>query len=249
MISSTKRRLASLATASAIVATMAVAVVPGATLPATGDTVYVKGVPLTVMHLNPTAPITGDIDASAFDIGVYYGPGHSGTVTADISGAKYYGVVADGAAVNVTGSKVHHIGENPHNGMQYGNAIFYYNGASGTISGNQVYDFQKNGITISGKAADYVASGPKTSATVQKNVVTGDGPIDTIAQNGIQISYGASATVKNNTISGFDYTKAENEACGLLLYEAGSVTASGNRITDTETPIYGDATKGGHVKP
>ena len=75
---------------------------------------------------------------------------------ADISGATWYGVVADGADVTVTGSQIHDIGENPLNGAQHGNPIFYINGASGTISGNKVYDFQKNGITVSGKAANYI---------------------------------------------------------------------------------------------
>ena len=126
---------------------------------------------------------------------------------ADIHGAKYYGVVVEGATVNVTGSKVHEIGDIPFNGTQHGRAILYINGASGTISGNQVYDFQKNGIEVSGLAADGVAlSSRKTSATVKNNVVTGEGPIDYIAQNGIVIRNGASATVAKNTVSGFDYT-------------------------------------------
>ena len=55
------------------------------------------GTTLTAKIINPTAPVTGPIDATGYDIAVYFGPGHSGTVTADISGAKYYGVVADGA--------------------------------------------------------------------------------------------------------------------------------------------------------
>ena len=54
----------------------------------------------------------------------------------------------------MTGSQIHDIGENPLNGAQHGNAITLYNGASGTISGNQVYEFQKNGITVSGMAAN-----------------------------------------------------------------------------------------------
>ncbi len=219
----TKRRLASLASASVMIATLAVAAAPAATFAAAGDTVVVKGVTLTVMHLNPTAPVTGTINASGFDIAVYFGPGHSGTVTADISGAKYYGIVADGAQVNVTGSKVHHIGDDPYGteeryGMQHGNAIYYYNGASGTISRNQVSKFQKNGITVIGKAANYVdPATPMTSASVTNNTVTGEGAIAYIAQNGIQISYGATATVNKNTVSGFSYTPKASEATGLLL--------------------------------
>ena len=92
--------------------------------------------------------------------------------------------------------------------MQRGRAIPYINGASGTISGNRVYDFQKNGIEVSGVTAD--ASGlstNKTSATVANNVVTGVGHIDYIAQNGIVIRGDANAIVKNNTVSNFNYSR------------------------------------------
>ena len=74
----------------------------------------------------------------------------------------------------MTGSKVHHIGDNPYgvpafSGNQHGNAILYINGASGTISGNQVSKFQKNGITVTGKDADNVeVSKPTTSASVSR---------------------------------------------------------------------------------
>ena len=158
---------------------------------------------LTAAQIGGT--VTGDLDATGCDIGVYNPTSVSG---ADIHGARYYGVVVDGVTnVNVTNSKVHHIGDSPFNGMQRGRAITYINGASGTISGNQVYDFQKNGIEVISLTADGSApSSVKTSATVKKNVVTGEGHIDYIAQNGIVIRDGANATVKNNTVSGFYYT-------------------------------------------
>ena len=96
----------------------------------------------------------------------------------------------------------------PFNGIQHGRAILYINGASGTISGNKVYDFQKNGIEVINLVADgSVVSPRKTSATVQKNIITGKGYIGYIAQNGIVIRDGASATVKNNTVSGFNYSR------------------------------------------
>ena len=101
--------------------------------------------------------------------------------------------------------------------MQRGRAILYINGASGTISGNKVYDFQKNGIEVRGLTADASApSSDKSSATIANNVVTGRGHIDDIAQNGIVIRNGASATVKNNTVSELWYTPADTEATGLL---------------------------------
>ena len=159
-------------------------------------------------------------------------------MTADISGAKYFGVVADGAKVNVTGSKVHDIGDTDPllYGMQRGRAIVYINGASGTISGNKVYDFQKSGIEVSGGAVDggSVRASNTTSASVTNNVVTGWGPTDYIAQNGIVIRTGANATVNKNTVSNFNYTPDGTEATGVLLFEAGRVNVQNNKISANE---------------
>ena len=145
----------------------------------------------------------------------------------------------------MTNSKVHQTSATTRStACQHGRAILYINGASGTISGNKVYDFQKNGIEVSGLTADASAlSSVKTSATVANNVVTGEGHIDYIAQNGIVIRSGASATVKNNTVSGFDYTPTGTEATGLLLYqnEPARVTVRNNTDlqSDNEAGIYG----------
>ena len=63
------------------------------------------GINLTAALIDPTAPVTGEVDATGCNIGVYYAPGTTGSVSgADIQGANYYGVVANAAAVNVTNS-------------------------------------------------------------------------------------------------------------------------------------------------
>jgi hypothetical protein len=257
----TKRRLARLATASAIVATMTVAAVPTAALAADGQTAFTDrdGTALTAKIINPAAPVTAPVDATGYDIGVYFSPGYSGTgtVTAEVSGAKYYGVVADGAKVNVTGSKVHDIGDqpvsptNPLFGMQRGRAIVYINGASGTISGNKVYAFQKSGIEVNGLTVDggEVFASPTTSASVSNNTVTGAGPTDLIAQNGIVIRSGANATVNKNTISSLFCDRTDTEAAGVLLYGAGRVNVQNNKITTVESPIDNSGYAGGHVRP
>jgi nitrous oxidase accessory protein NosD len=236
----TKRRLAGLASASAVLATVAIAAAPAATMAATPH-VTVRGTDLTAKIVNPTKPVTGKIDATGYDVAVYFSPGHSGSVKgAEITGAAWYGVVADRANVTVTGSTIHDIGDSPLDGTQHGNPIFYYDGARGIISDNTVFNFQKNGITVSGKAADGTTpSNVKTTATVAGNVVTGEGHIDFIAQNGIQVSYGADAVVKGNTVRGFYYTPTDNEATGLLSYEAGTVAVAGNRFAGNEINIYG----------
>ena len=177
--------------------------------------------------------VTGEIKADGFDIGVY---NPTSVTDADIHGALYYGVVVNGITnVNTTTSKIHDIGDSPLNGMQRGRAITYINGASGTISGNKVYDFQKNGIEVINLAADGVSpSSVRTSATVQKNVITGEGDIDYIAQNGIVIRGGASATVKGNAISDLNYIPDTTEACGLLILDGGRVTATNNTFSQVE---------------
>ena len=61
---------------------------------------------------------------------------------------------------------------------QNGRAVFYANGAIGTVSGNRIYDYQKNGV---------VATGQGTAVQVLNNTVTGRGHLTTIAQNGVVI--------------------------------------------------------------
>jgi hypothetical protein len=182
-------------------------------------------------------PVTGTLDALGCNIGVYYDSTHTGSVSgANISGANYFGVLVNGASVDVTNSSVHAIGEVPFNGSQHGNAIVYLNGAHGTISGSQVFNYQKNGITVSGVNANGDPVAPATtSASVLNNVVTGEGHVSYIAQNGIQISYGASGNVTGNTVSNNWYTGANVTACGLLFYQAGGVKQNANNLFNNQT--------------
>ncbi|HXC80125.1 MAG TPA: hypothetical protein VNU19_24100, partial [Candidatus Acidoferrum sp.] len=180
-------KLIGLLSSSAVVATFLVAGLGSVTAAAADctPTGFVRdGINLTAAQIG--GDVTGSLDATGCNIGVYYDNNSApGNVSgADISGANYYGVVVNGdvgtVSVDVTGSTVHDIGETPLNGDQHGNAIYYraFGGsANGTISGNTVTDYQKNGITINGNV----------SATIANNTVTGEGPVDYIAQNGIQV--------------------------------------------------------------
>ena len=231
-ISITKSRLISLASASAFIGTMAMAALPASAMAAAcTPTGFIRdGIDLTAAQIDGT--VTGELDATGCDIGAY---NPTRVTNANIHGARYYGVVVNGGNVNTTGSKVHQIGEQPFDGTQHGRAILYINGASGTISGNKVYDFQKNGIEVRGVTADASApSSDETSATIANNVITGQGTVDYIAQNGIVILGNASATVNDNTVSGLRYTgPADVDATGLLNVDvaAGKVMLSGNTFT------------------
>jgi hypothetical protein len=240
MIFFTSRRLVSIASASALIATMAVATVPAAAMAASchPTTFSREGHTLTAAQIGGT--VTGALDATGCDIGAY---NPTRVTNADIHGARFFGVVVNGTSVNTTNSKVHQIGETPFDGVQHGRAILYINGAHGTISGNRIYTFQKNGIEISGLDADGNAvSSPTTSATVRSNVITGAGHISSIAQNGIVVRDGASAYVKDNTVSRVWYTPEGTEATGLLNYNAAKITVSGNKFVDTEVRIDGVVT-------
>jgi parallel beta-helix repeat protein len=169
--------------------------------------------------------VTGSLDAGTCNIGVYYDNTTSGNVTgATIFGANYFGVVVNGdvgaVSVNVTNSAIHDIGETPLNGSQHGNAIYYraFGGsASGTISGDTLTNYQKGGITANGNV----------SATISNNTVTGQGPVNYIAQNGIQIGYGAKATVTGNTVTGNAYTGANLASSGGILVVGGECFGTG----------------------
>jgi parallel beta-helix repeat protein len=103
-----------------------------------------------------------------------------------------------------------------------------YNAQSVEISGNQVSTYQKNGITC---------NEPGTLVTVDNNIVTGAGPVSVIAQNGIQIGFGATGTVRNNVVSGNSYKLSSWGAAGILVLD-NSVDVLGNQVDNNGIGIY-----------
>ncbi len=207
------------------------------------------GINLTAAQIGGN--VTGNLDATGCNIGVYYGPGTSGTVNAaTIHGANYYGVVANAAAVNVTSSSIHDIGETPLNGTQHGVGVLYTTilqdgsstgpSATGTLSGTTITNYQKNGVVV---------SGPGAFVSVLNDTVTGQGPVDYIAQNGIEIALGGSATVTGNTVSGNWYTPATVTACGLLFFQANGVKQSKNNLFGNQTNLCNAGRGGGNTNP
>ena len=184
--------------------------------------------------------MTGKLDAAGCDIGVYYGPGSIGSVNAaTITNAKYFGVVNYRGNVNVKNSTISQIGNKPFDGTQHGVGIFFTteelpNGttsgtATGVISSNVLSQYQKGGITVRGAGA---------TAQIISNKLTGLGHVDFIAQNGIQVSFDANASVTRNTVTGHDYTPDGTESCGLLFYQAaGNPTGAGNTLSANELNI------------
>jgi nitrous oxidase accessory protein NosD len=118
-----------------------------------------------------------------------------------------------------------------------GLGIFVQSGNSGTstvsVLNSSVHDYSKNGIT---------GNGVGTTITITGCKIRGAGPTTAVAQNGIQIAYGATGAVKNNTIADDVWSPLPagdqcDAADGILLYGASGVTVSGNQISNTQFGI------------
>ena len=94
--------------------------------------------------------------------------------------------------------------------------------ASYTIdfSDNVVPNFAKGGIVV---------MGPYITFTADDNVIT-NAPSPVIAGNGMQLSYGATGTTSGNNVSGVGYEGDDWAATGILLFESGDVSMTGDVV-------------------
>lgn len=147
----------------------------------------------------------------------------------DAGANRLRGIMFEGASGAITGNTILGINQGA-SGCQEGNAIearYFPTAGSNkgllpvTISGNKVANYQKTGIVANGSV----------SATITDNEVIGAGPIGYIAQNGIQVGFGASAKVMRNTVVGNSYTGASTVSGGVLV--VGGPGYGGGFVTDT----------------
>lgn len=102
-----------------------------------------------------------------------------------------------------------------------------------TVSHNSVHTYQKNGITAGGPGT---GGGPDMAIT--SNTVVGIGATPMIAQNGIQIGFGASGKVASNNVADDIYTgTAAAAGSGVLIYASPGITVSGNSVQSTQFGI------------
>ncbi len=150
------------------------------------------------------------------------------------------GIAFDSAAGTVRRVQVVRVRNQPLDGVQAGTGILANNGDSVartvTIDRNVVSDFQKNGMTLAGTGL---------TVDVTDNTVTGAGPSNAIAQNGIQVSGGAGGTVDGNTVTGMACTLEPQctpptgvGSAGLLVFGPGAVTLSDNDVSASDLDVY-----------
>jgi hypothetical protein len=178
------------------------------------------GIEMTAVQINPTT-VPSPLDATGCNIGVYYNAGVATLNQVEIYGANYFGVLVNGddnpVAVHLTKNLIHNIGETPFNGTQHGVAIyiraFFASAVTGEVTGNVIFGYQKGGIVVNGPGAKL--------AKVDGNQVFGIGHVSFIAQNGIQIGYGAKPTeVMTNLVTGNSYVGIPGDgsaAAGILV--------------------------------
>jgi hypothetical protein len=124
-------------------------------------------------------------------------------------------------------------------GCQSGNGIEVETGSGSasdvTINDNSIWDYQKNGITGNEQG---------TQLTVDGNVVSGIGPTPNIAQNGIQIGFGAAGKVTNNTVSDNIYSVCSSaascptNATGILVFQSDGVAVRNNSLATNQIGVF-----------
>ncbi|HLX55921.1 MAG TPA: right-handed parallel beta-helix repeat-containing protein [Ktedonobacteraceae bacterium] len=196
---------------------------------------------LTAAVIDPPGTYTAVLNASPCNIGVYYSPGAKGTISnSEIYGANYFGVVNNGGKVTIKHSFIHDIGEMPFNGTQHGVGIYfaYNSGATGSITNNRVTRYQKGGIAVTGLG---------DSAQITGNTVIGLGPVNFIAQNGIELGAGAKGSITNNNVSNNSYTGPGGASSGGILLFGGScysealqvkTNITGNTVTNNDVGVW-----------
>lgn len=159
---------------------------------------------------------------------------------------RYYGVFAVDSTGTISNNTITAIRHGVGSGLQSGAGIRLSarSGASAdmTISGNTLTDIQKGAVVITNQYG-----GTGVNANVTGNTVTGNGPIGYIAQNGIQVSYGATATVSGNDVSGYDYTGAGWAAIAIPVLSAGTTSVTGNNVHDSMEGMYVEASSNATV--
>ncbi len=151
----------------------------------------------------------------------------------DAGDNRLRGILFAGAGGSITDNVVTGINQGA-SGCQEGNGIEVRNEpfdgthpatVQVTIADNEVTGYQKTGIVANGDVL----------VAVTGNTIVGLGPVPYIAQNGIQLGFGAMGEVRDNEVSGNAYTGCSNQdaartgcipwvSAGLLLYDVDAKT-------------------------
>lgn len=141
------------------------------------------------------------------------------------AGTDQHLVRVEGAEVDVTDSQFEVTDDYRHQIIHVGFAA----GASGVVAGNELTGFKRVGILLTGEG---------TSATVKRNQVTGVGEKDDgWAENGIQVSAGATATVMANTVENHWWDRNDFVSSGIIVFGSDGVTLQRNTLAGNDASL------------
>jgi hypothetical protein len=214
--------------------------VTGADLPADlfgcqgGQGIYVNSTPsdtanVTMQKLSLTAPTSTTITKADLPAGTY---------SSDILPVKNVPASFTGGPVIVNGYNL--------TATPDGTKDLLITGTTSTDSpsGSAVnYDpystsYDKNGIACDDN---------ETTCSITGSVIQGDGPTNSVGQNGIlawgaaSVTIGGASSSLGNTVSGDTYTGgggSGNAASGILLLNNGPTSVEGNTVSDSDVNIY-----------
>lgn len=174
---------------------------------ATGDGFRISGQELTIDGQDLYSGSEG-----AYTI---YNDGYSGEITGNEITVKNmptnptFGIRVESGNVDVSGNDV----EGNDALAQQFLSIAFADGAAGKIERNTLNGGHRVGV---------LAEGSGTDASIRDNEVTGLGPkSDGWAENGIQISAGANAHVRGNTVTDHWWDLDNFQSAGIILYQPG----------------------------
>jgi hypothetical protein len=179
---------------------------------------------VTLTHLTVDGSNSGLTDCSVNLIGIYY-RNASGTVN---------DMAVRNIQVNPTSA-----------GCQGSLGVFVQSGGGhGTsrvdILDSSIHDYQKGGI---------VANEPGTDVNITGNHVSGGGPQPLVAQNGIQIAFGAKGVIDHNSVANHIYSQCTALSCdffstNILVLNSDGVRVKGNTTTNAQVSIYYGGNRG-----
>jgi len=112
--------------------------------------------------------------------------------------------------------------------------ILAYGDTHVAIEGNDVRDYERGGIGANGDGGDH----PSPEVTIRDNTVTGSTGIgEAWGPNGIQVGFGASGTVKRNTVNDNRYSDEDPVASGILVFESDGIVVQKNEIENADIAL------------
>ncbi len=186
-------------------------VVPAAPVRADGCVANAGGTGFSAaIDATPGQVISGSVDATGCDVGIYVGPGANGVVVsgATVTGANDHGVFAeDVSGLVIIGSTISGNGISPHGGVPEDKAVALAGTTDALVRGNTVENnMADGGISIVDDGPSIDPGAPVATATTPfagtGNVVTGNLVEDNAFGCGIVVAaYNPGAGVSGNVVS------------------------------------------------